>query len=173
MAKRQKKRKPVSKEKARVNTISAPTWLRWTIFLFGFLLYANTITHDFTQDDAIVITQNQFTQKGLSGIPGLFQYDTFFGFFKEEGKTNLVSGGRYRPLTPMMFAFEYALVGNTPWLGHLVNAILYGFTGFILFQFLLLFLARIGFKEHTVWIAGLSCIIFLIPKWQYKSKLWM
>ncbi len=74
------------------------------LFAFSFLLYANTLGHDYTQDDAIVIYENDFTKKGLAGIPDLLKYDTFRGFFKVEGKAGLVAGGRYRPLTPIMFA---------------------------------------------------------------------
>ena len=55
------------------------------IFAFAFLLYANTLTHDYTQDDAIVIYDNMFTTEGFSGIPGILKYDTFYGFFKVEG----------------------------------------------------------------------------------------
>ena len=52
------------------------------LFVFGFLLYANTITHDYTQDDAIVITDNDFVKKGFSGIGEILGNDTFLGFFK-------------------------------------------------------------------------------------------
>lgn len=96
------------------------------VFIFSSLLYANTLFHEFTQDDAIVIYDNMYTTKGVSGLKGIFTKDTFFGFFKEEGKAKLVSGGRYRPFTPAMFAIEYQLVGKTPLLGHLINILLYG-----------------------------------------------
>ncbi|MBC7884002.1 MAG: tetratricopeptide repeat protein, partial [Saprospiraceae bacterium] len=72
-------------------------WHGWMVFIFGCVLYLNTISHQFTQDDAIVIYDNMYTTKGVSGLKGLFLKDTFFGFFKEEGKAKLVSGGRYRP----------------------------------------------------------------------------
>ncbi len=81
-------------------------------FLIGvlaFTIYANTIGHDFVQDDAIVITENMYTTQGVAGISGLLRYDTFKGFFKVEGKDKLVSGGRYRPLTPILFAFQWDL----------------------------------------------------------------
>ncbi len=110
------------------------------IFAFAFLLYANTLGHQYAQDDAIVITDNMFTKKGIDGIPGLLKYDTFFGFFKVEGKAKLVSGGRYRPFTPIMFAIEYALVGQKPWLGHLMNIVWYGLLGILLFKTLKLLL---------------------------------
>jgi len=112
--------------------IAMPEWIGNTklcsllLFLFSFLLYANTLTHDFTQDDAIVITDNMFTQDGIAGISGLLKYDTFYGFFKEEGKAQLVSGGRYRPLTPIMFAIERDVLGDKPWVGHLFNVLWFG-----------------------------------------------
>ncbi len=55
------------------------------LFVFSFLLYANTLGHDYTQDDAIVLTDNMFTTQGVKGIPGILKYDTFYGFFKEPG----------------------------------------------------------------------------------------
>ena len=103
------------------------------LFLFGFLLYANTLSHDYVMDDAIVITDNMYTQEGFSGIPGILTKDTFYGFFKEEGKSNLVLGGRYRPFTLIMFAIENGIFGNTPFIGHLINVLLYAFTGVLLY----------------------------------------
>jgi len=77
-----------------------------------------------------------YTQDGLSGIPGILSKDTFFGFFKEEGKANLVSGGRYRPFTLMMFALEWELFGRSPFVGHLVNILLYALLGVCIYLLL-------------------------------------
>jgi len=113
----------------------SPLWqFRLSILTLSILLYANTLGHDYTQDDAIVIYDNMFTTKGLSGIPGLLKHDTFYGFFKEEGKSNLVSGGRYRPLTPVMFAVGWQLFGNNPFVGHLWNALFYALIGLLIFE---------------------------------------
>jgi tetratricopeptide (TPR) repeat protein len=143
------------------------------IFLLGFLLYANTLFHDYTVDDAIVIYDNEFTTKGLAGIPGLLKYDTFRGFFKVEGKENLVAGGRYRPLTPVMYAAEVQFFapkkrdaagqalkdkdgdtifdpyeGGKPnmvkFVGHFVNVLLFGLTCVLLFWLLLKMLSPDG-----------------------------
>jgi protein O-mannosyl-transferase len=111
------------------------------IFALSFLLYANTLTHDFCQDDAIVITDNMFTTEGVSGISGILKYDTFYGFFKEEGKANLVAGGRYRPFTLIMFAIEYQIFGKNPFMGHLFNVLWFGVTC-VLVYFLLLKLLK-------------------------------
>lgn len=98
----------------------------WLLFAICFLLYANTLSHDFCQDDSIVITDNMFTTQGISGFGGILGNDTFYGFFKEEGKSALVAGGRYRPFTLLMFAFEYQLFGKSPFVGHFMNVVLFG-----------------------------------------------
>jgi tetratricopeptide (TPR) repeat protein len=128
-------------------------WIKFIPFLLGVTIYVNTLGHDYTQDDAIVIYENMFTQKGVSGISGLLTEDTFFGFFKERGKEKLVSGGRYRPFTPIMFAVEYQLFGKNPFIGHLINCILYGLLGLLIFQVLsMIFAFRNDYKEKFVWI---------------------
>ena len=149
----------MSKRKAPKNT--PPTWIKYALLIFGLLLYANTIGHDYAQDDAIVITENQYTQKGISGIGGLLSKDTFQGFFKVEGKDKLVSGGRYRPLTPIMFAIEYQFFGASPWIGHLINAILYGFTGWLIFIVVTRLLARSNLKNDAWWLGAITAALYL------------
>lgn len=125
-------------------------------------LYVNTLGHEFTQDDAIVITDNMFTQEGLSGIPGLLKYDTFYGFFKESGKEQLVEGGRYRPFTLMMFALEWQLFGKAPFVNHLVNILLYGFLAFMVYQLLMiLFVGEKKSNENLIWLAFIASAIYI------------
>jgi len=129
----------------------------WIALVLAIGLYLPTVTFDYTLDDAIVIYDNDFTKKGISGIWDLLRYDTFRGFFKVEGKENLVAGGRYRPLTPMMFALEYQIVGKNPWLSHLVNVLCYGLLVFVL----LFFLERYIFLEKKQWfLALIATLIF-------------
>ena len=113
----------MAKVKRNKKNKSSSKWPKVLVALAAFLLYANTLGHNYAQDDAIVIYDNMFTQEGFSGIPGLLSNDTFYGFFKEEGKANLVSGGRYRPLTPVMFAIEHAFFDSNPFVGHLFNVL--------------------------------------------------
>jgi hypothetical protein len=99
--------KPVSTPQAAAKSVTTSTepigfWQNsrlhaYIIFAICFGLYANTLAHDFNQDDSIVITDNMFTTQGISGFGGILGNDTFYGFFKEEGKAALVAGGRYRP----------------------------------------------------------------------------
>ncbi|WP_367392203.1 tetratricopeptide repeat protein [Lewinella sp. LCG006] len=138
------------------------------LFLLSVVLYANTFSHDFAQDDAIVITENMFTTEGVAGIPGLFQYDTFYGFFKVEGKAKLVAGGRYRPLTPAMFAVEYGLFNANPAVMHVFNALWYGLTVVMLYLLLLaMFQARKSWDREinllaVYWIPLLAAFLFAV-----------
>jgi tetratricopeptide (TPR) repeat protein len=131
------------------------------LFLLGFLLYANTFGHQYALDDAIVIYDNEFTQKGVEGIGDILKYDTFRGFFKVEGKEQLVSGGRYRPLTLVLFAIEVELFGLNPLVGHLVNALLYGLLVLLIYKLVLLFFAKAK-PEKAQWIALVTALLFAV-----------
>jgi tetratricopeptide (TPR) repeat protein len=131
----------------------------WFIPLLAFLLYANTLSHDFVLDDGIVITENDFTKKGFGGIWQILTTDSFHGFFKDGDKQNLVSGGRYRPLSVVLFAVEYQFFGKNAFLGHLFTIIWYS-----LMCFILLITLQLLFKEvkHGKLIATIAAIIFTI-----------
>lgn len=86
-------------------------------------LYLNTLYLDYALDDTLLITGNTFTKKGLEGIPEILTNDAFTGFFGQQ--KNLVAGGRYRPLSQIMFAIEYAIFGFSPFPGHLINIFFY------------------------------------------------
>jgi len=113
----------------------------WLIALFFFLLaiplYANTLGNDYAVDDALFITDNAYTKSGIRGIPDIFAHDSFQGFFLEQ--KSLVSGGRYRPLSIATFALEYQVAGSDPALGHLINLLLYGLSGALLYLLLVRF----------------------------------
>lgn len=104
------------------------------LFAFSFLLYANTLGHDFALDDAITLTDNAFVQEGFGGLGGIFKYDTFYGFFQDADKTGLVAGGRYRPLTLAMFAVE-GEISTSPFWYHLLNMLWYGGLVLVIFLF--------------------------------------
>jgi protein O-mannosyl-transferase len=131
------------------------------VFALACLLYANTLGNGYTQDDAIVITDNMLTKQGIKGIPGLITKDTFFGFFKTEGKSRLVAGGRYRPLTPVMFAIEYQIFGEHAWIGHLMNLLLYGVTGVIIYLLLFQVLKNTHFRHRAFHIALIVALLYV------------
>lgn len=100
-------------------------------FILGLLLYGNTLGHDYTLDDALVITENDFTKEGWSGVWKQMTNDQFVGFYGV--KKDLVSGGRYRPLSMVVFTIQYALFGESAFIGHLTNVLFYILNGFLLF----------------------------------------
>ena len=162
-----KKKKQVKNSITTKQTAASTNWLtdtrlhKWLIFAFAFLLYANTLTHEYTQDDAIVIYDNMFTTKGFEGIPGILQYDTFYGFFKTEGKAKLVAGGRYRPLSLVMFAAEVGLFGQSPFVGHLVSVLLYGLLGVVLYLVLLKLFSYRETVPYPAMIAFITTLLFV------------
>ncbi len=127
------------------------------IFVLGVLLYANTFEHSYTLDDKIAITDNTITQKGFDGIGELLTTGYFEGFFNRE--TKLVSGGRYRPLSLVTFAMEYDVWGEAPGPSHMINALLYGLTGIMLFW---VFLRITPITDSKKWYFSVPVIATLL-----------
>ncbi|MBI5218287.1 MAG: hypothetical protein HY958_05085 [Bacteroidia bacterium] len=141
------------------------------IFILTFVLYGNTLMNDYALDDAIVITQNQFTKKGIDGIKDIFNYDTFIGFWMSSnpGKTaeqiqkekKLVAGGRYRPMSLATFAIEWEFFRNSPGLSHFINILLYALTGILLYIVLSKLLARYETKHWYFSLPFFSSLLFI------------
>ncbi len=126
---------------------------------FSFVLYGNTLFNNYALDDAIVITKNQFTKKGLSGVKDLLTTEYFTGFFGKQ--KNLVSGGRYRPLSTISFAIEYEFFGKSPGISHFFNIIFYAITGYFLFLVLLQLFPVDNDKKWWLSLPFLATVIWL------------
>jgi len=165
---RRKKKKKSSKSKKRHQfTFPAlsPTNIGIVAIFIGlaFGLYWTSLTDDFILDDKIVISENIYTQKGISGWWDHLTSDSFQGFFKGEQK-NLLTGGRYRPLSLLVFSALYELFGEWTLPYHVVNVFLYGLTAGLLF-FLLQILAgkKSVAKSHPLWLSlpFLAALLYL------------
>lgn len=137
-------------------------WLPYfVILLLAFVLYGNTLKHDYALDDAIVITNNSYTQiakKSLGeSLNYIFSTEAFEGYFGR--KTSLVAGGRYRPLSIATFAIELNLFGKSPVVSHFFNVLIYGLCGIVLFQLLRLL---IPFTEKDKWWKSAPFVITAI-----------
>lgn len=130
------------------------------LLLLAFLLYANTLGHQFVLDDGIVITENKFVKKGISGIPDLISKDSFYGFFKKQGKEKLVAGGRYRPMSLILFACVYQLFGAEPAIFHFLSILLYGILG-IAFYLLLQKLFSPKLQNLSTLFALFAALLFI------------
>lgn len=117
------------------------------IALCGFIIYSNTLNHDYVLDDFSVIAENKITMKGSSAIGEIFKTGYREGNYTAED--NL-----YRPLTKAMFAVEYDLSGGKPGLMHWINVILYG----LLCGFIFLSLRR--FFPNQYYLALIATLLF-------------
>jgi len=132
----------------------------WLIAFAGsFILYGNTLFHQYALDDAIVITQNEYTKKGISGIREILTTDSFTGFFGQQ--KNLVAGGRYRPLSVVTFALEYHFFGANPFLSHFINILLYALTLVLVF-FTLNQLLHFENSYSATLLAFLAMLLFML-----------
>ena len=109
----------------------------WILIILSIVLYFNTLFYDYTLDDLLMITGNEYTTQGLKwegGVKEILFSDALSGFL---GKNkNLLPGGRYRPLSQLCFSFEYELFGENPFVGHLINVLLYSLTSVLVFLLL-------------------------------------
>lgn len=142
------------------------------IMVVSFVLYGKTLSYGYTQDDAIVITDNMYTKDGISGIPGILGNDTFYGFFKKEGKQFLVEGGRYRPLTLVFFALGWNIFGEekgapldgTPTSAmyfHFFTVFFYGLTGIVLYLLFIKMLRPSKGDNFSFFVSFIAAILFI------------
>ncbi len=117
--------------------------------LFAFLLYANTLGHEYTVDDGTVISNNKITKKGVSAIPEIFTTPYRAGFWERRE-------GLYRPLSVAMFAIEWELAPDNPAPGHWINVLLYSLTGFLMFH---LFASM--FRNYSLLLPFFATLIFI------------
>lgn len=81
--------------------------------VLSFILYADTLGNQYCLDDGIVIEKNQYVQHGFSGIGKIMTTDAYDSYYKEMNAGQQLSGGRYRPLSEVVFAIEHALFGES------------------------------------------------------------
>ncbi len=135
------------------------------IFVVTVIFYGNTLLNGFALDDGLVWTDNKFVKNGFGGIMDIFFHDSFYGTI---GNNYNLAGGRWRPLSLITFAIENQLWGQTPWISHLINLILYSVTGFVLLKLirnyllpnkpLMSFAAVLLFMMHPVHTEAISNI---------------
>jgi len=132
------------------------------ILILSFIFYGNTIKNKYALDDIVVITENRYVQKGIKGILEIITNDLFTGYYGK--KQNLVSGGRYRPISLITFALEKEFFGNNPHISHFINVLFFSLLCIFLFKMLYLlfslndsklfisipFLATIFFVSHPI-----------------------
>lgn len=105
------------------------------LFFIAILAYSNTAGHEYASDDQMVIYDNKFVTAGTDSLARILTSDAFEGFFGERG-SQLISGGRYRPLTFITFALEWEFFGRNPTISHIINIISYAILCMLIYIFL-------------------------------------
>lgn len=121
--------------------------LSFVIAVFAFLLYSNTLQHQFVLDDYSVIKENQLTKGGTSSLKEIFASSYREGYGNNEN--NL-----YRPLTKAMFAIEWQLSPNNPHFHHLINVLMYALVC------VLLFFVLIRYTKINVYLLFITALLF-------------
>jgi len=122
----------------------------WALCAIAFLLFSNTLTHGFVLDDLAVIEQNKFVQEGFAGIPKIMTTFYWEGYWES-------NGGLYRPLSLVLFAVEWGISPNNPFIHHLINVLLYAISIGALYKLL-----RLIFKNYTIGISFGIALLFAV-----------
>ena len=126
-----------------------------------FLLYGQSANYEFVLDDKIVITDNNFVKKGIDGIAEIWNNDSMSGFLGKEN--DLLQGGRYRPLSLIVFAIDYELWELNTYYFHLQNIVFYLLSCFVLyFTLLLLFQFQQPENSKLKFLAFVGTLIFAV-----------
>lgn len=96
--------------------------------VFAFILYAQSINHDYALDDHPVTDENNIITTGFSGIPTILKTDYWYGSGKVESR-----GPIYRPTSLIIFATVWEFSPNNPQAYHFINVLLYAITCLLLF----------------------------------------
>ena len=121
--------------------------LSLVIAVVAFLLYSNTLKHQFVLDDYSVIKENQLTKGGTSSLKDIFSNSYREGYGNNEN--NL-----YRPLTKAMFAIEWQLSPDNPHFHHLINVLMYALVC------VLLFIVLLRYTKINIYILFITALIF-------------
>jgi tetratricopeptide (TPR) repeat protein len=122
---------------------------KYLVILLGilaFLLYTNTIGHDYAWDDQLVITQNPITTEGISGIVDIWTNDDY-----------IIQRPTYRPVPQTLYAVVWEFFPNKPNIAHIINIILYSLCVMAFFNLLLSL-----FPKVSKLVLGLVCLFFLL-----------
>jgi len=120
------------------------------VALVAIFLYSGSYGHQFALDDAAVIQQNRFVQKGFGGINDILKTQYF------EGYDPNANARAYRPVSMIMYAIEYEYFGLNPKVYHGVSILLYALTSIVL----LLALLRLLRNYH--WTLAFFTTLFFV-----------
>lgn len=158
--------KPIITPVRRVTLFGFPYKTKCIILcIIGVLFYGNSIFNKYAMDDQLTIESNSYVQMGFAGIPKILTNDSYASYYITEGgdPKEQLGGGRYRPLSEIIFAVEQQFFGDSeiqPYVRHFVNIVAYVACLLSILYFLDKFLFR-----KTPWggdIAFIATFLFAI-----------
>lgn len=129
------------------------------IFLFAFFIYSNTLNYGYVLDDGLMIRENKFTLEGIKGIPDIFTHDQLGGLSGRDAAT-IYQGGRYRPLSQVLFALEVHFFKLKPFYGHLIQVIMYSLLCLVVFTTLRKLFINIKAEKWYLSVPFIATVIF-------------
>lgn len=129
------------------------------IFLFAFLLYANTLGHGFVLDDGLMIKDNKFTLDGISGIGDIFTHDQLGGLAGRDASA-IYQGGRYRPLSQVLFAIEVQFFKLNPHYFHWIHVLMYALLCMLVFITLKKIFVNIKAEKWYLSVPFIAALLF-------------
>lgn len=103
-----------SKQSAAPHPLSRFKTQALILSLLAFVFYFNSFFNENAFDDQMVITQNEYVQEGISGIPNILSKGSYYSYFHHNNSNEQLPGGRYRPLSIVTFAIEQQFMGTIP-----------------------------------------------------------
>lgn len=116
------------------------------IGILAVVVYSKTISFDYAWDDQLVITENDVTQKGVTGLKEIW---TSASYINERPI--------YRPIPQSIFALQWTISKNNPSIGHGTNIFLYALTCMLLLYFL-----RLVFPKINRWLLWWIALFFVL-----------
>jgi protein O-mannosyl-transferase len=116
------------------------------VVLAAALQYTQTAWFDYAWDDKLAITANDYTKKGIAGLPEIFSQRVSVPFKSE-----------YRPVPQALHAVEYELFGANPHAGHTFNVLWYAATCAAVFAFV-----RFVFRSLPASVAVAAALVFAV-----------
>lgn len=150
--------KPVNPPTAAIQQLfDFPSRAKYSILiLIGLVFYGNTLLNQYALDDNGVILGNAYVQKGIGGIYDIMTNDAYSSYLQQMHSSQSFTGGRYRPLSIVVFAIEQSLFGDSALVRHFVNILFFIATIIAIYYFLSNFLLKkIPRGEDCAFLAAL------------------
>ena len=163
------KHKPAAPQPFLIRVLSSPGFAAVAIFVVAFVVYANTLGHEFVWDDRDLILNNPSVKTlTTDSIKSMFGGE----FWSRGGEV----GGYYRPLVTLSYHLQWKLSGGNPALFHFANVTWNAVVCALVFLFLflltgnavtgaiagLLFAVHPIHTENVAWVAGRTDVLAML-----------